>query len=197
MAYATSPPCPRRDAGAFHCVGHHLPDRCQATTARRWRFLVPSPRAHVATLGRCTSGHHLPDRGQGATRMPSSRRRGVPLRWVATAIPCRIAAVTSIAPCPRRDAGAFCWVAIRGAITCRIAAGPRRHDWWRWWWFAVAPCPRRDAGAGRPVWLHLPDRGQAADAPSPRAQVAMPGRLSVGQKKRARSLGTSPPGFAT
>ena len=47
--------CPRRDSGAFRCIGiigHHLPDRGQAATPRR-RSPPLSPRAHVATPGPC------------------------------------------------------------------------------------------------------------------------------------------------
>jgi hypothetical protein len=93
--------------------------------------------------------------------VPTSRRRGVltdgpgaigpspagsqPSRHATTVI-------TTIAPCPRRDAGPFRWQ--RGDVGHHPSdrgQGPCR----------VALCPRRDAG-----WVamghHLPDRGQGA-----------------------------------
>jgi hypothetical protein len=59
--------------------------------------------------------------GDGTCQIAAKRRRT------------SVAIITTIAPCPRRDAGAVRWVGSDGAITSRIAANPRR--------------PRRDAGA--------------------------------------------------
>jgi hypothetical protein len=94
---------------------------------------------------------HRPNRGQVADGasvaipgprgfVPASRRRDVPSRM---AITCRIAAkrrhtsvaiVTTIAPCPRRDAGALSGWRWGYHLPDRGQAAP------------VVPCPRRDAG---------------------------------------------------
>jgi hypothetical protein len=81
---STSPPCPRRDAGAFH-PGASWAITCRIA-ARRHR--APCPRRDAGAL-RGRLGQHLPDRGRAATHGW--------WRWWRF----------GIAPCPRRDAGAF------------------------------------------------------------------------------------------
>jgi hypothetical protein len=53
----TIAPCPRRDAGAFRCLGgdgHHLPDRGQAAThiGCDRDHIAPCPRRDAGTMGR-------------------------------------------------------------------------------------------------------------------------------------------------
>jgi hypothetical protein len=236
--------CPCRDAGAFRgqrgVVGHHLPDRGQTATAKSVAIIVtvaPCPRRDARPV-RCVGGDGASAAGsppssydssdQGAAGLcpvPTSRRRGVPLRRRRRPSPAGSRpGVTNIATCPRRDAGALrcagsdgrhlpdrgqavspcARVATPGrsvgvAITCRIAARgchhiprdhvatpgrypmghrlpdrsqaatpDRRH---------VAPCPRRDAGAFH-QWgftCRIAANGECP-TPSPHAHVATPGR---------------------
>jgi hypothetical protein len=156
-------------------VGQHLPDRGQG--AESWLVAMvwqtASPRAHVATpgafRGACGNRHPLPDRGQRHTPVPTSRRRYRTVAWASLAITCRIVAkycssvaiATTIAPCPRRDAGALRGPSPPGSRPSgeRQVGGDRGH---------IVPCPRRDAGALRGVGHHLPDRGRATSSTSRR-----------------------------
>jgi hypothetical protein len=179
-------PASRRGAGPSR-MGRHLPDRGQARSA-------PCPRRDAgafrpAGLGsRGREWRPLPDRGQGASLTgrgawlspagsrpgdyvlaPTLRRRGVPrAAWHRRPSPAGLrlgGSATHMAPCPRRDAGTFRWVAISGPSP----AGSRPA--------VPALCPRRDAGpCGCEVGLAITCRIAARRRWPPRARVATPGR---------------------
>jgi hypothetical protein len=79
---------------AWGGVGHHLPDRGQGAddTSAAMVWHTASPRARVATPGRCDFGHHLPDRGQAVLPCAHVATPGRSVAWAASAITCRIAA---------------------------------------------------------------------------------------------------------